>query len=31
MDMLAIINGIMALIRKLLDAFGDDIMKELLG
>lgn len=31
MDMLAIINGLMALIRKLLDYFGDDIMKELLG
>lgn len=31
MDMLAIINAIMALFRKLMDYFGDDIMKELLG
>ncbi len=30
MDILAIINVLMGLIRKLLDAFGDDIMKELL-
>ncbi len=28
MDILAIINTIMALFRKLLEFFGDDIMKE---
>lgn len=31
MDILAIVNAIMALFRKLLDNFGDDIFKELLG
>ncbi len=31
MDILAIINAIMALFRKIMDAFGDDIMKELFG
>ncbi len=31
MDILAIINGFMALIRKLLDNFGDEIMKEIFG
>ncbi len=31
MDILSIINAVMALFRKILDAFGDDIMKELFG
>lgn len=31
MDILAIINGFMALIRKILDNFGEDIFKELFG
>ena len=31
MDILAVINAIMALFRKLMDNFGDDIMKELFG
>ena len=31
MDILAIVNAIMALFRKIMDYFGDDIMKELFG
>lgn len=31
MDILAIINALMALIRKLLDSYGEDIMKEVFG
>ena len=31
MDILAIINALMALIRKILDNFGEDIFKELFG
>lgn len=31
MDILAIINAFMALIRKLLDNFGEDIFAELFG
>ena len=31
MDILAIINGLMALFRKIMEYFGDDIMKELFG
>lgn len=31
MDILAIINTIMGLLRKVLDQYGEDIMKELLG
>ena len=31
MDILAIVNAIMALFRKIMDMFGDDIMKELFG
>lgn len=31
MDIMAIINAIMALLRKLMDNFGDDIMKEFFG
>ena len=31
MDTLAIINAIMALFRKIMEYFGDDIMKELFG
>ena len=31
MDIMAIINAIMALFRKLMDNFGDDIMKDFFG
>ena len=31
MDIMAIINAIMALFRKLMENFGDDIMKEFFG
>ena len=31
MDTLAIINALMALFRKIMEYFGDDIMKELFG
>lgn len=31
MDILAIVNAVMALFRKILDSFGEDIMKELFG
>lgn len=31
MDILAIINVVMGLFRKLMEFFGDDIMKEFFG
>ena len=31
MDILAIVNAVMALFRKILEYFGDDIVKELFG
>lgn len=31
MDIMAIINAVMALFRKIMEAFGDDIMKEFFG
>ena len=31
MDIMAVINTVMALFRKLMEYFGDDIMKEFFG